>query len=247
MQYRDLFIVSSALVTQYGSFPTEERLAQTMATLDSIRQMAPHADIVVMELSRERIPMQYEQAFMQHGARHILHFDKHPTIQHNYAICSPEIDAVGNMIKNLNEMAGMHGLLEWMRLNQYVDAYRRVFKVSGRYRVCEPFSQDFYSHEQFAHKAAFLCRTDGFLPLHSSGGIKMHYMTRLWSFDPVLLPKFEAWFEAMYDMIYKRLELGAYIDIEHLLALVVPRQYCVYLPRVGVQGIVGLDGKMIVE
>lgn len=247
MQYRDLFIVSSALVTQYGLFPTEERLAQTMATLDSIRQMAPHADIVVMELSRERISMQYEQNFIEHGARHVLHFANHSTIQHNYAICSPEADPMGSVIKNLNEMVGMHGLLEWARLNQFFDGYRRIFKVSGRYCVCGPFSQDFYSHEQFVNKASFLCRTDGYLPLHSSGGTNRHYMTRLWSFDSVLLPKFEAWFEAMYDMMYKRLELGGYIDIEHLLALVVPRQYCVYLPCVGVQGMVGLNGKMIVE
>ena len=62
--YRDLFIVSSALVTSYGLLPTSDRVQQTMNTLQSIRQWAPEADIVVLELSRERISDEYEQMFL---------------------------------------------------------------------------------------------------------------------------------------------------------------------------------------
>ena len=72
--YRDLFIVSSALVTSYGLLPTSDRVQQTMNTLQSIRKWAPEADIVVLELSRERIPDEYEQMFLQAGAKMVMHF-----------------------------------------------------------------------------------------------------------------------------------------------------------------------------
>ena len=72
--YRDLFIVSSALVTAYGLMPTADRVQQTMQTLHSIRVSAPAAEIVVLELSRERIPDEYEQMFLQAGAKMVMHF-----------------------------------------------------------------------------------------------------------------------------------------------------------------------------
>lgn len=86
--YRDLFIVSSALVTSYGLMPTADRVAQTMQTLQSIRERALDADIVVLELSRERIPDEYEQMFLQAGAKMVMHFFGHQAVQRNYQVCS---------------------------------------------------------------------------------------------------------------------------------------------------------------
>ena len=82
--YRDLFVVSSALVTAYGLMPTADRVQQTLQTLHSIRVSAPAADIVVLELSRERIPDEYEQMFLQAGARLVMHFSNHAAVQRNY-------------------------------------------------------------------------------------------------------------------------------------------------------------------
>ena len=51
----------------------------------------------------------------------------------------------------------------------------------------------------------------------------------------------------MLDLLMKRYEAGGYTDIEHLLAVVIPRKYCVYLEKVGVQGLIGLHGQRVVE
>ena len=81
----------------------------------------------------------------------------------------------------------------------------------------------------------------------TSGSFQYMYMTRLWSFYPVLLPTLEVWFAVMLDLLMKRYAAGGYTDIEHLLAVVIPRKYCVYLEKVGVQGLIGLHGQRVVE
>ena len=245
--YRDLFIVSSALVTSYGLLPTSDRVQQTMSTLQSIRQWAPEADIVVLELSRERISDEYEQMFLQAGAKMVMHFFNHDGVTRNYQLCSPEKDPAGNYIKNLNEITAMQAFLYWCLDKQYMQGYRRVFKISGRYSLCEPFNPELYEQADFKNRCAFLRLNNSGLNFAVSGSFKYMYMTRLWSFDPVLLPKLEVWFEVMLDLLVKRYEVGGYTDIEHLLAVVIPRKYCVYLDRVGVQGLIGLHGQRVVE
>ena len=245
--YRDLFIVSSALVTSYGLMPTADRVAQTMQTLQSIREWAPDADIVVLELSRERIPDEYEHMFLQAGAKMVMHFFGHQAVQRNYQVCSPERDPAGSSIKNLNEITAMHAFLQWCIEQNYLAEYRRVFKISGRYSLCAPFQQATYQDATFQGRCAFLRINHSYLDIASSGSFKYMYMTRLWSFDPVLLPKLETWFEVMLDLLVKRYEAGGYTDIEHLLAVVIPRKYCVYLEKVGVQGLIGLHGQRVEE
>ena len=245
--YRDLFIVSSALVTSYGLLPTSDRVQQTMNTLQSIRKWAPEADIVVLELSRERIPDEYEQMFLQAGAKMVMHFFGHQAVQRNYQVCSPERDPAGSSIKNLNEITAMHAFLQWCIEQNYLAPYRRVFKISGRYSLCAPFQQEVYQDEQFQGRCAFLRLNHSYLDVATSGSFKYMYMTRLWSFDPVLLPKLETWFEVMLDLLVKRYEAGGYTDIEHLLAVVIPRKYCIYLDKVGVEGLIGLHGQRVVE
>ena len=154
--YRDLFIVSSALVTAYGLMPTADRVQQTMQTLHSIRVSAPAADIVVLELSRERIPDEYEQMFLQAGAKMVMHFANHSAVQRNYQVCSPERDPAGSSIKNLNEITAMQAFLQWCLGNQFLQPYRRVFKISGRYSLCEPFYQELYQQVDFKERCAFL-------------------------------------------------------------------------------------------
>ena len=245
--YRDLFVVSSALVTAYGLMPTADRVQQTLQTLHSIRVSASAADIVVLELSRERIPDEYEHMFLQAGARLVMHFSNHAAVQRNYQICSPERDPAGSSIKNLNEITAMQAFLQWCLGNQFLQTYRRVFKISGRYSLCEPFHQELYQQEGFKERCAFLRLNHSYLDTATSGSFSYMLMTRLWSFDPVLLPKLEVWFEVMLDLLVKRYEAGGYTDIEHLLAVVIPRKYCVYLDKVGVQGLIGLHGQRVVE
>ena len=162
-------------------------------------------------------------------------------------MCSTERDPAGSLIKNLNEIAATQAFFTWALQNQYLANYRRVFKISGRYSLCAPFDAQLYQHPNMHNRCVFLKQSPSYLDVAVSGNIPMMYMTRLWSFDPVLLPKLAVWFEVMLDMLLKRLETGGYIDIENLLALVIPRQYCAYLEQVGVKGVIGLHGQMVVE
>ena len=247
MQYRDLFVVSSALVTEYGHLPTQERVTQTMQTLRSIRERAPHADIVVLELSKERVNDDLQQQFMAFAPKHILYFDEHPRIQSHYQWCSKERDPAGSQIKNLNEIAAMHIFLHWGQQQGLFAGYRRVFKISGRYQLSDAFDATLYEQEVFAGRCAFLKLEPSYLDVRLSGAGNYAYMTRLWSFDVQLVGKLEVWFESMFDMLLKRYEAGGYTDIEHLLSMVIPRSHCVYLPQVGVMGHVGLHGHLIAE
>ena len=244
---KDLFVVSSALMTSYGLLPTQERVEQTLQTLASIRKHAPEADIVVLELSRERIPEDYEALFAPYQPKHIVHFANEPTIKRHYEQCSVTHDPVGNQIKNLNEIAAMQVFLEWGIQQHYFAPYRRVFKLSGRYQLCEPFDLAMYQNPIFTGRCAFL-RIDGqSFDTKLSGCMPYLYVTRLWSFDVALVAKVATWFEVMLQMLLKRYQLDGYTDIEHLLALVVPPKYCVYVKTLGVKGQVGLDGKYVQE
>lgn len=245
MAKKDLFLVSSALVTVFGSLPEEERVRQTMQTLASIRQYAPDADIVVLELSRQRIGTQYIEMFKQYQPRHILHVDDAPQIIQNYQMCTVENDPDASYLKNLNEIAAMQIFLNWGMQVDYFKDYRRVFKVSGRYELCEPFNLQTYAQDAFTGRCAFL-KLPAYQDLESSGCLDYCYSTRLWSFDVALIPKLTVWFEAMFDVLLKRYQLG-YTDIEHLLPLLIPRQYCVYLDSLGIRGHVGLNGQLIQE
>lgn len=246
-EYKDLFVVSSALITDYGFLPAEERVVQTLQTLASIRQHAPHADIVVLELSRTRISEAYENRFAHYAPRHILHFHEHPVIQQHYQQNSVEKDPNGNLIKNMNEIAAMQAFLQWALGQQYFHGYRRVFKISGRYQLTEAFQPHAYDDVAFQARCAFLCQQPSFFDPANSGAYNYAYMTRLWSFDPVLAPRLEVWFESMYDMLLKRYLMGGYVDIEHLLTVAIPRRYCLHLQQVGVRGVLGLNATQIDE
>ena len=94
---KSAFLVTSAINTKFGVFDTEQRLQQTLDTIDSIKARVPNAYIAIVEMAG--VPLQQQQKdIMQEHVDSIIDFSNDPTVQQIYT--SPNWD----IVKNATEM-----------------------------------------------------------------------------------------------------------------------------------------------
>ena len=84
-------------------------------------------------------------------------------------------------------------------------------------------------------------------PPELTNGVRLQYMSRLWSFDANLLSYVSDTYERIYANMIERINNRGYIDIEHSLYQFLDAQKIKFANRMGVQGMIAPIGKEVVE
>lgn len=227
-----LFTVTSALNAspRHSRFSNAERLAQTQGTVSSIRDFYNDAQIVIIDGSVE-----------QPGPQIVASLG--PDVTFTWMGHLPGLKEIAsgdnfNVVKNISEMVIYSQFLaDLLRRNAH-RAYRRIFKISGRYRLNANFRASLHDSPEALSRFVFSRRTRAaWNPAHV--GTMYAFQTRLFSFDPNLAYLLtNLYFVALQD-VQDKLAAGIYTDLEHSMGRFLNPNLVFEVDRIGVTGDIG--------
>lgn len=234
---KSVFLVSSALHSKHGVYSLTERTDQSIKTFESILKYADGSDIIVLDGGYKNIS-QEEQDVLKNYVNAFYSFSDIDQIKFIQELTNWDV------VKNMIELI-MFGSFFTKNQSKLMEKYDRIFKLSGRYTLNENFEYE----RHIKAKDKILIRgpyTSQFTP-EITGGVTTQYMSRLWSFDSVLLPQVSETYNAMFVHMLNRLRENGYIDIEHLLQHHLPADKVELLSQIGVRGNIAPNGVAICD
>ena len=231
---KPLFLLTSALNTKFGVHSTEQRLAQTVDSINSIKKYCPDAKIGIVEMAGISPTAEQLQTFFLH-ADYVLDFTHDEAVIEIYNSTEN-----WDIVKNTTEVMVFGNALSQLQAKGELDKFDRVFKMSGRYQLTENFDLEYY--DTVPDRIVILKpKTTQFHPT-VTGGMQYQYMSRLWSWPAnktqSIIDSYATGFMAMAE----RLAAGGYFDIEHMLYAYLPKELITTVPQVGLQGLLGPNG-----
>lgn len=233
------FIVTSAINTKFGVFSSEERLQQTITTLDSIKAHIPAAKIVVVEMAGISLSAEQEQVLVEH-CDILLDFTEEESVKTIYN----STDTNWDVVKNGTEIMIFGSALKLLMQDGEFDGIDRIHKISGRYRMNSMFDPLIYEQENIASKIVLSKKRLSQFPIHLTSQ-REQYMSRLWSWPSSLLPSIVKFYDDAYADFTLTIRDKKYIDIEHLLCKWLPSNHIHELAVIGIEGSVGPIGKLV--
>lgn len=229
------FVVTSAVNSKFGVYSPEERLQQTLATLDTIRARAPGSKIILMECAGT--PLTAEQdAVLDAAADVFLDFTEDEDVQAIYQ--SENWDVV----KNTTEIMCFGRTLQQCWDDGDFEGCDRIHKMSGRYLLNDQFDLGVY--EQHQDRIIIGPKHTSQFPFEVTL-IKYQYMARLWSWPKDFTPAVIDVYNNSLAYISDRIANGGYADIEHVLYRFLPPPMVTELPVLGVEGTIAPNGVAI--
>jgi len=235
---KSLFLVSSAIHSNHGIYSDEERLQQTIKTCESIIERVPNdadVDIFILDGGTKALSDQ-EKKSLEPYVDSFYEFHDNQTVK--------EIQKSNNwdIVKNMIELL-MYGSFYREMTNSIMSDYDRVFKLSGRYVLNNKFN--YQSHLSCKQKILIRGPYTSQFSSEVTDGIKLQYMSRLWSFDSKLTPYIADIYKNMFHHMNDRLSKNGYIDIEHLLAAHLRTDLIVLSSLIGVEGQIAPNGVLV--
>jgi hypothetical protein len=219
---KNIFIVTSCLIPAIGVFSPDERLKQTLETIDSIRKKAPDSYIILSDVSVEKLTEKYDELISKvdlflnlDGVDFLLHFTK-----------------LG--MKSQGECAMMYVVLDYLQKNpEILEGVDRIFKITGRIQLDDDFSLDKYTG--LNGKYVFKNRVPTWMnePIHGATHV---FDTRLWSLCKTLIG-------THLEVLQKVILLLGPIDLEHAYFATVDKELVVEFDRVHCKGQVASTGE----
>ncbi len=230
---KSLFLVSSAVHTRFGVYKKYERLEQTIDTCKSIRERVPDCDIIILDGGEKDLSDDEKQILSPH-IDGFYSFADAENVREVQKIPSQDV------VKNMIEIIMFGSFFDMMLKEGWAEKYNRVFKVSGRYVLNEHFN---YNAHMSAEKKVVIRGpfTSQFTP-DITGGIRLQYMSRLWSFDVSLLDYINATYFEMFKHMQHVLNHQGYVDIEHLLFDHIDAKIVESIGVLGIQGHIAPSG-----
>jgi hypothetical protein len=240
----NLFLVTSAIHTNYSKTSPEERLKETLDTLHSIRQYAPGSKAILVEGGKP-LPQHVKDRLKDFDD--IFDFSDHPVIQMTQSDAQLAVDNVGHSVKS-----GGEAYLLKEALKKIDGEYDRIFKLSGRYRLTERFNiQDHMHKDKFVfltkaitHKTEMIDSSGKRMVTKSSVDFSpWRYETTFYSFDNHM--KAQMIFEYVFNSLVEVYSEGNYIDIETSTYLTINKDDVIEVPVIGLTGTLGMyDGSI---
>ena len=240
----NLFLVTSAIHTNYSKTSPEERLKETIDTANSIRQYAPGSKIILVEGGKP-LPQHVKDRLNMFDE--IFDFSDHSVMQMTQSDAQLAVDNVGHSVKSAGEAYIIKEALKLLK-----EDYERIFKLSGRYRLTERFNMQDHMHP---NKFVFLpkAKTDKTHMVDANGNPMVtkssvdfspwRYETTFYSFDNI--PKAQMIFEYIFNSLVEVYSEGNYIDIETATYLTINKDDVVEVPVIGLTGTLGMyDGSI---
>jgi hypothetical protein len=229
------FIVTSAVNSKFGVYSPEERLAQTVITLQNIRFRVPDAKIIVMECAGT--PLTESQSnILENNSDLLLDFS-----------CDSDVHAIyqsdnWDVVKNSTEIMCFGRTLRVCRDDGDFAGYDRIHKMSGRYVLNDDF--DLKVYEQYPDRIIIGPKHKSQFPYQLTG-IELQYMARLWSWPAEHTNTAIKVYEDSLAYIGERVSHGGYADIEHVLYKFLPESLVTEIPLLGVEGFIAPNGAPI--
>lgn len=231
-------IVTSAINTKFGIYTTEQRMSQTLDTIQSIRKHIPGARIFLLEMAG--LPLSEQQkSVLTTSVEHVFDYTSDPAVTGLF-------NSTDNwdVVKNVTEVMCFKSALKTLVDTQVAEEFDRLFKISGRYTLTDQFDLSYY--EQYKNKSCIVVgasRSSQF-PFEATQ-IERQYMSRLWSWPGALTAEVIVAYENSLQHMYQRLAARGYADIEHCLYKFLDPDKVIEKDLLGVQGNIAPNGAAI--
>jgi hypothetical protein len=234
---KPLFILTSALNTKFGVHSNEQRLAQTLDSIASIRRYCPGASVAVVEMGG--IPATDEQiATIESQVEYYYNFSLNEAVQGIFHSTDN-----WDIVKNTTEVMIFGELLTQLIEARIPEQFDRIFKMSGRYQLTEQFNPADY--DTVPDRIVVLERKASQFPPQVTDGMEYQYMSRLWSWPAKHTDQIIDSYLRGFVAMAQRLDVGGYFDIEHMLYYYLPEELVTERPVVGLRGLLGPNGVAI--
>lgn len=226
------FVVTSAVNSKFGVYSAEERLAQTVITLQNIRFRVPNAKIVVMECAGT--PLTDTQSdTLEKNCDLLIDFSRDPDVQAIYQSDNWDV------VKNSTEIMCFGRTLRMCLDEGDFEGMDRIHKMSGRYVLNDEFDLGVY--EEYPDRIIIGPKHRSQFPFEVTG-IELQYMARLWSWPSNQTEQVIEVYNNSLAYIGERVSHGGYADIEHVLYKFLPQELVQELPVLGVEGFIAPNG-----
>jgi hypothetical protein len=230
--------ITSAINAKFSIYKPQERLAQTLETIASVRKRIPNAVICLTDCSQPGISDDVKAQLVEH-VDHFMDFSGDENV-----IWIHDNIEIQDVVKNLTELAVVHSFFETAQQEGWFDGCDRIFKVSGRYTLTEKFNTADYENDIVGDKYVVSKRMlSQFVP--GVTGVDQQHMLRVYSFGANRIGEFILLLEDMTEHMQDRVNSGGYIDIEHLWYKFLPKSDVIEFDRTGVKGLVAPNGQAI--
>jgi len=175
------FIITSTINASIGVFSSDERYKQTLESIQSIRDKVTNSKIVFMDNSNEPLSEEW-----------ISNISKQVDVL---------ITPMPNIFTRFANNIGSKGVGEAYMISEIMKAIeeknligKRIFKMSGRYKLAESFNIEEYEDLKYIEKYAF--RINPWEVSSPSGQwegnrLVWYFETRLYSFCPTLFEEYK--------------------------------------------------------
>ena len=230
---KNLFIVSSCLIPKIGQISIEDRITQTKETFESIRKI-PNSVIIFADASVEKIPENVMRSF---DGLYDIYFD----LSNNNDIKNLSLSGQKSQAETLLLLTVISQFKSNFDIMRLMHSVKRIFKISGRYKLSEQFDID--SYNDCFGKYVFKTRIKSWM----SNSILTQFnstdllTTRLYSFCPSLIDDY------INVLINNFQYLGMGFDTEHAHFLNINKKYLNEHNIVGIEGIIASNLEIIKE
>jgi len=229
MIYDGIFFVNHALkVNQLSVYNEEERFNQTIETIDSINKYCPNNQVFIFDSSPERPNVEYFQELSDRGVIVFYTGDESDV---------KRFSQLGQ--RSIAECITFLYFLNWFQKQDFKS--KRIYKLSGRYRLNDNFIVD---REDFKDAFVFATALDSWMPKHRQDSIGAHKLFRLrcWHMDYTLLDTFQL---NLSKILQDCATHG--IDVEHSYYKNLHTYKTIELDKIGVCGNIAPSGDYIDE
>jgi hypothetical protein len=245
---RQCFVVTSAVNSKFGVYNSDERLAQTVATLNNVRAHAPGCKIIVMECAGT--PLTPEQSdTLEQNCDLLLDFCNDPDVKAIYQSDNWDI------VKNTTEIMCFGRALRMCQDDGDFEGYDRIHKMSGRYLLNDDF--DIQDYQSKFLEGKYIVKRYEYLSQEMENyddkelenvyaylyGAKGMMVTGLWSFDRVLFTEIVEALEKAFVYMEKMLQFTAGTDVEHSLYRFINKKNIIDIPNLGLTVVKGMSGE----
>jgi len=217
---KNLFIVTSSLKPNMGTFSDGDRFSQTVASLKSIRKRFPAGFIVFSDISLRPVS-DLERETIARLSDAYIDMSQQPDVrgfsQHN--------------MKSHAENALLFYTLITLRQNNMLKDVKRIFKFSARSELEVTF--DIKEYDNLFGKYVFKKA----IPTWMNNSTDKLFITRMFSFCTSLLDNY-------FDVIAKNMPLLDKIDTEHAHWLNIPKEHLVEFDKIHCWGWLAGNGQI---
>jgi hypothetical protein len=185
------FIITSTINTPFGKFSPQERFCQTLETIDSIRRKVSNAKILLIDNSLMRFPEKEEELIK--SKVELFKYIEHNLITEHFN---------KNWQGSFGEVYLMWDAMRTLRQNDMIG--KRIFKISGRYRLSDSFDIAAYESLELYNKYVGIINNWDFTQHVYDKECKRrttYFETRLWSFCQSLFDEYENLIPYIYKFL----------------------------------------------